>query len=117
MLAEWWCLADDFLDELGFEGDGDAVHFAGNFVVAVLEADAVRFGASLENLGTALEFEVFDHLHDVTFCEEVAVSVFDDAGILSFDLFSRFWPFVTTCHAFVFFAVFDDVVDGADRAR
>lgn len=48
-------------------------------MVAVDEADGFGLGAGFEDLGGALEFEVFDHGDDVAVGEDVAVGIFDDA--------------------------------------
>src|SRR5690606_20606030 len=68
-----------FFDETGFEHVGNPVDFAVDFVIAIDDSDALGSGTGFENLGAA-EFEIFDYGNSVSVDEEVAVSIFDDAG-------------------------------------
>ena len=47
----------DLLHKAGFHRDGDAVHFAVNFVVSVDEADRLGLRAALEDLRGVLQLE------------------------------------------------------------
>jgi len=100
-----------FADEAGFEGEGDAVDLAGDLVVAVDEADVFGFRAGFQNLGTA-EFEVFDDGDGIAVGEDVAVSIFDDAGLVGGGRFF-FGPFVSAGGALPVIGVTEDVVERA----
>ena len=49
-----------FFDEAGLERHRTAFDFAGDLVVAILEADVFRFSARFKHLRAAAEFKVFD---------------------------------------------------------
>ena len=68
-----------FFHKTGFQSDGDTIHFAGDFVIAVLEADGFGFRAAFEHLGAA-QLQVLDENHTVAIGQHGAVGIFDDAG-------------------------------------
>lgn len=72
-------LDDNFLHETRLQADGDTVHLAGDFVVAIHQADRFRLGPDLENLRGALQFQVLDHRYHISIREHVAVGVLDDS--------------------------------------
>lgn len=102
-----------FFDEAGFEGHGDAVDAAVDFVVSVDEADVFTFGTAFEDLGGAAEFEVFDEHDVITIGEFGAVSVFDDAGGFGFGVLG---PLMTAGGAFPFGGMAQHIIEGANRA-
>lgn len=71
-------LAGDFLDETSLQADREAVHFAGDLVITVHQADGLGFHAYFQDLGCALEFQVLDHRDDIAIREHVAERVLHD---------------------------------------
>jgi hypothetical protein len=67
-----------FLYEAGFQTDGHAVHFAGNLVIAVHQADGFRFRATLEHLRASAQFQILDQDDTITIGQHIAVGIFDD---------------------------------------
>ena len=108
-------IGSGLLHEAGFQSNGDAVHFAGNFVVAVAQADGLGLGAALEHLRAA-ELQVFDQDDAIAVSKHIAVGILDDARASgSFGRgFAR--PFVTASDTFIAFGVFQNLGHLAHRA-
>ncbi len=82
-------------------------------MVAVHEADGLRFTSAFEDLGGTFEREVFDECDAIAVRKHVAVGILDDAGFLGF---FRLFPLVAAGHAFPAFDVFQNIVHLAHRA-
>ena len=68
-----------FLHKTRPEANGDAIHFAGDFVIPVHEADRLGFGAGFKDIRGAFQLEILDHGHHVAVGEDIAVGMLDDA--------------------------------------
>lgn len=85
-------------------------------MVAVDEADGLRFGADFEHFGRTLEFEILDHRDDVAVRQHIAVGILDDAFACGGIGFFGTGPLVATGLAFVMVRVTKDICHRAKGA-
>ncbi len=79
-------------------------------MVAIDEADGLRFGADFEHVVGALEFQVLDHRHDVAISENCPVGVLHDALAISLICLSIQGPLMTASDALVVVSMGQDLV-------
>lgn len=103
------------LHEASLQADGDAIHLARDFVVAVAEADGPGLRTAFQHL-CAAELQVFDEDDAVAVSECVAVSVLDDAWSGGRFGSGASFPFVAAGHAFIAFGVFQNLGHFTHRA-
>jgi hypothetical protein len=103
------------LHEAGFQADGDTIHFAGDFVIAIAQTNGLGFRAALEDLRTA-ELQIFDEDDAVAIREHVAVGVLDHARAGGEFRFGGAFPLMATRDAFPFVGEFQNLSRLAHRA-
>lgn len=104
-----------FLHETRFQADGDSIHLAGNFVIAINEADGLGFRPAFQHLIAPAQLQILNQHHAIAVGEHSAVSIFHHArGIGRFG-FGRAFPFMTARDTFPAIGVFQDFVHLAHR--